>query len=53
MWYFEIVCAQKRYLENEAISKRITKESFEKFQSRVLRAFDSIPITLFFFYKNV
>ena len=35
----------KRYLENEAISKRITKESFEEFQSRVLRAFDSIPIT--------
>ena len=35
----------KRYLENQAISKRITKESFEEFQSRVLRAFDSIPIT--------
>ena len=35
----------KRYLANEAISKRITKESFEEFQSRVLRAFDSIPIT--------
>ena len=35
----------KRYLENQAISKRITKESFEEFQSRVLRAFDTIPIT--------
>ena len=35
----------KRYLENQAISKRITKESLEEFQSRVLRAFDSIPIT--------
>ena len=35
----------KRYLENKAISKRITKESFEEFQSGVVRAFDSIPIT--------
>ena len=32
----------KRYLESEAISRNITRESFEEFQARVLRAFDCI-----------
>lgn len=34
----------KRFLENEAISKNITRESFEEFKVRVLRALQSIPI---------
>ena len=34
----------KRFLGQEAISRNITRESFEEFTVRVLRALDSIPI---------
>ena len=34
----------KRYLENEAISKCITKESFEEFQSRGLLIVFQLPL---------
>ena len=34
----------KRFLEKEAILKNITRESFEEFKVRVLRALQSIPI---------
>ena len=34
----------KGYLDDEAIEQNITKESFDQFTTRVLRAFNNIPI---------
>lgn len=34
----------KRYLEEEAVEQNITKESFDQFTRRVLRAFNNISI---------
>lgn len=34
----------KCHLDEEAVTQNITKESFEQFTARVLRAFDNFPI---------